>query len=249
MTLKITWYDNAAFKVDTGDGVLWFDPSVNKNADSPIKVDDIKGPAKFVFTTHGDPGHFVNSVEITKKTGARFVGSKDLCDFILQNSQLPKEKLIPLNFGETKAIDGFKVHLFEAAHPEITPELREIIRKWGGVETRNGGLVVQGKKFSICILGDCIYSEVFKDIGQKFRVDIGMIPIQGKKHVDSTPEEAAENGALIVRDLKLKVLFPVIQYTKEQVRLDPLKRKLKEMNVETRLIFDQPGTVHTLSEY
>jgi hypothetical protein len=39
-------------------------------------------------------------------------------------------------------------------------------------------------------------------------VNIGMIPIQGKKHVDSTPEEAAENGALIVRDLKLKVLFP-----------------------------------------
>ena len=103
MTLKITWYDNAAFKVDTGDGVLWFDPSVNKNADSPIKVDDIKGPAKFVFTTHGDPGHFVNSVEITKKTGARFVGSKDLCDFILQNSQLPKEKLIPLELRRNKS--------------------------------------------------------------------------------------------------------------------------------------------------
>ncbi len=192
MTLKITWYDNAAFSVDTGDGVLWFDPSVNKNDDSPIKVDDINEPATFVFTTHGDPGHFVNSVEITQKTGARFVGSEDLCDFILQNSQLPKEKLIPLNFGETKTIDGFKVHLFQATHPEITPEIREIIHKWGGVETRNGGLVVQGKKFSICILGDCIYSEVFKEIGQKFRVDIGMIPIQGRKHVDSTPEEAAE---------------------------------------------------------
>jgi L-ascorbate metabolism protein UlaG (beta-lactamase superfamily) len=249
MTLQITWYDNAAFRVDTGDEVLWFDPSVNKNADSPIKVDDINEPATFVFTTHGDPGHFVNSVEITQKTGARFVGSEDLCDFILRNKKLPKERLIPLAFGETKAIDGFKVYLFEAAHPELTPELKEIIAKWGGVGTRNGGLVVQGKKFSICILGDCIYSEVFKEIGQKFRVDIGMIPIQGRKHVDSTPEEAAENGALIVRDLKLKVLFPVIQYTKEQVRLDPLKRKLKDMKVETRLIFDRPGTVHTLSEY
>lgn len=249
MTLQITWYDNAAFRVDTGDEVLWFDPSVNKNADSPINVDDINEPATFVFTTHGDPGHFVNSVEITQKTGARFVGSEDLCDFILRNKKLPKERLIPFAFGETKAIGGFKVYLFEATHPELTPELKEIVAKWGGVETRNGGLVVQGKKFSLCILGDCIYSEVFKEIGQKFRVDIGMIPIQGRKHVDSTPEEAAENGALIVRDLKLKVLFPVIQYTKEQVRLDPLKRKLKDMKVETRLIFDRPGTVHTLSEY
>jgi L-ascorbate metabolism protein UlaG (beta-lactamase superfamily) len=249
MTLQITWYDNAAFRMDTGDEVLWFDPSVNKNPDSPIKVDDIKEPATFVFTTHGDPGHFANSIEITQKTGARFVGSEDLCDFILRNNKLPKERLIPLAFGETKAIDGFKVHLFEAVHPELTPELKAIIAKWGGVETRNGGLVVQGKRFSLCILGDCIYSEVFKEIGQKFQVDIGMIPIQGRNHVDSTPEEAAENGAIIVRDLKLKVLFPVIQYTKERVRLDPLKRKLKDMNVETRLIFDRPGTVHTLSEY
>lgn len=249
MTLQITWYDNAAFRVDTGDKVLWFDPSVNKNADSPIKVDDINEPATFVFTTHGDPGHFLNSVEITQKTGARFVSSKELCDFVLRNKQLPKERLIPLAFGETKAIDGFKVHLFEAGHPEYTPEGKEILAKWGVVETRNGGLVVQGKKFSICILGDCFYTEVFKEIGQKFRVDIGMIPIQGRRHGYSTPEDAAENGALIVRDLKLKVLFPVILYAKEQVRLDPLRRKLKDMNLETRLIFDPPGTVHTLAEY
>jgi L-ascorbate metabolism protein UlaG (beta-lactamase superfamily) len=249
VTLQITWYDNAAFRVDTGEDVLWLDPSVNKNPDSPIRVDDIKEPAKFIFTTHGDPGHFVNSVEIAQNTGARFVGSQDLCDFVLSNGKLPKERLIPLAFGETKTIDGFKVYLFEAAHPEITPDMKETIRKLGGVETRNGGLVVQGKKFTLCILGDCIYSEVFQEVGRRFQIDIGMIPIQGRKHTDSTLAEAAENGALIVRDLKVKVLFPVIQYTKERVRLDLLRRNLKEMKMETRLIFDLPGTVHTFVEY
>ncbi len=249
MTIQITWYDNAAFRVDTEDGVLWFDPSVNKNADSPIKVDDIQESAKFVFTTHGDPGHFVNSIQVTQKTGAKFVASQDLCDFVLNKAQLPESKIIPLKFGEIKTIDGLEVYLFEAEHPELTPELKEIVRKWGGVETRNGGFVVRGKKFSLCILGDCIHSSVFRDIGQKFQIDIGMIPLQGRMHVDSTPEEAAENGARIVRDLQIKVLFPVIQYTKEQVRLEPLKRKLNEMGVTTRLIFDRPGTVHTLSDY
>jgi L-ascorbate metabolism protein UlaG (beta-lactamase superfamily) len=248
MPLQITWYDNAAFRVTTPDGVLWFDPSVNKNADSPIKVDDIKEPAKFVFTTHGDPGHFVNSVEITQKTGARFVSSQDLCNFILSKAQLPKEKVVPLSFGETKKIDGLEVYLFEPEHPDLSPELKEIIQKWGGVETRNGGFVVRGKGFSLCLLGDCIYSDVFREVAKNFQIDIGMIPIQGKRHVDSTPEEAAENGALIVRDLKVKTLFPVIQFTKEQVRLNPLKRKLKEMGVEVRLIFDRPGTIHTLQE-
>jgi L-ascorbate metabolism protein UlaG (beta-lactamase superfamily) len=249
MTLQIIWYDNAAFRVDTGDGVLWFDPSVDKNADSPLKVTDIMDAAKFVFTTHGDPGHFINSVQVTQKTGAKFVGSQDLCDFVLKTEQFPEDKIISLNFGETRKIDDLEVYLFEAEHPELTLELKEIIRKWGGVETRNGGFVVRGKKFCLCILGDCIYSDVFREVARKFYIDIGMIPIQGRRHVDSTPEEAAANGAFIARDLKIKVLFPVIQYTKEHVRLAPLKRKLNEMGLETRLIFDRPGTIHTLEEY
>lgn len=246
MSLEITWYDNAAFRVSYAKEILWFDPSVNKNADSPIKVSDINEPAKFVFTTHGDPGHFVNSVEVTQKTGAHFVGSSDLCDHILKANLLPKERIIPIPFGQTKKVNGLEVYLFEAEHPELNPELRDIVRKWGGVETRNGGFVVRTKDFTLCILGDCIHSGIFAEVGQKFQVDIGMIPIQGKKHVDSTAEEAAENGALIARDLKVKILFPVIQYTKEQIRLEPLSRKLKEMNLKTRLIFDRPGTVHTL---
>jgi len=250
MSLQITWYDNAAFRVFTGEEVLWFDPSVNKNADSPIKVADINETAKFVFTTHGDPGHFVNSVEVTRRTGAQFVGSHDLCNFILQRGQLPRERLIPLNFGESKQINGLEVYLFEAEHPVLTPELKEIIRQWGGsADARNSGFVVRGKRFCLCILGDCIYSDVFRDVGKRFDIDIGMIPIQGRMHVDSTPEEAAENGALIVRHLAPKVLFPVIQYTKEQVRLGPLQRRLNEMGMKTKLIFDRPGTVHTLEEF
>lgn len=250
MSLQVTWYDNAAFRVVTGEEVLWFDPSVNKNADSPIKVTDINETATFVFTTHGDPGHFVNSVEVTQRTGARFVGSRDLSEFILQRGQLPKERLIPLEFGQSKEIDGLEVYLFEAEHPVLTPALMEVMARWGGsVESRNGGLVVQSKTFSLCILGDCIYSDVFREVGRRFRIDIGMIPIQGKMHVDSTPEEAAENGALIVRALKPKVLFPVIQYTKERVRIGPLQRRLIELGAQTRMIFDRPGVVHTLEEY
>lgn len=246
MSLEITWYDNAAFRVGFGKEIIWFDPSVNKNPDSPIKVSDIHEPAKFVFTTHGDPGHFVNSVEVTQKTGARFVGSSDLCNHILKTNLLPKEKIIMAPFGETKKINGLEVYLFEAEHPELNPELIETARKWGMVESRNGGFVVRAEDFTLCILGDCIHSSIFAEVGQRFQIDIGMIPIQGKRHVDSTTDEAAENGALIVRDLNLKLLFPVVQYSREQVRIAPLKKKLGEMNLKTRVIFDRPGTRHAL---
>ena len=249
MPVQITWYDNAAFRVDTGEDILWFDPSVNKNTDSPIRVEDINEAASFVFTTHGDPGHFVNSVQVTRKTGAKFVGSEDLCNSILEKGQLPKDRIISLEIGKVRQINGYHVYLFEAEHPDLTPKLKEIVREWGVVETRNTGIIVQGKTFCLCILGDCIYSNVFRDIGRRFKIDIGMIPIQGKKHADSTPEEAAENGARIVKDLDAKILFPVIQYSTEMVRIEPLKRKLNEMGSTTRIIMDEPGKVHTLDNF
>ncbi|HSB67883.1 MAG TPA: MBL fold metallo-hydrolase [Candidatus Methylomirabilis sp.] len=249
MSLQITWYDNAAFRVSADEGVFWFDPSVNKNADSPIKTSDIVERAKFVFTTHGDPGHFVNSVEVTRRTGARFVGSRELCDFILSRGELPKEQVVPVEFEEPTKIDGLEVYLFEAEHPVLTPDLQQVMAKWGGsVPSRNGGFVVRGERFSLCILGDCIYSDVFREVGKRFRIDIGMIPIQGRMHVDSTPEEAAENGARILQALRPKVVFPVIQYTKERVRLEPLQRRLAELGVQTRMLFDRPGLVHTLQD-
>jgi hypothetical protein len=73
MPVDITWYVNAAFQVDTGKEILWFDPSVNKNGASPIRVEDINEPADFVFTNYGDPGHFINSVEVASAGVTEFL--------------------------------------------------------------------------------------------------------------------------------------------------------------------------------
>jgi len=247
MSIQINWYDNAAFRVDTGNGILWFDPSINKNADSPIKVDDVNETANFVFTTHGDAGHFTNSVQMTQKTGAIFVGSEDLCDHILKHGQLSKDRMISMKFGETRTIDGLEVYLFEAEHPELasSPKHDEMRRKWGRLETRNGGFVVRGRHFSLCLLGDCVYSGIFQDVGRRFQIDIGMIPIQSRNKT-APLEEAVESGAMIARDLKVKILFPVIQYSAEKGLIEPLERKLKEMGLSTRLVFNRPGMAHTL---
>jgi len=105
---------------------------------------------------------------------------------------------------------------------------------------------VQGNGYCFCLLGDCLHSEKFEEIGQRFDIDFGMIPVQGKRHINSTPEEAAESGARIARDLGLKVLFPVIQYQRELLRIEPLRRRLNEMGVLTKVIVDKPGTVHRL---
>jgi len=85
-------------------------------------------------------------------------------------------------FGESTRVDGLEVYLFEAEHPTLTPELQTIMAQWGGaVPSRNGGFVVCWKDFSLCLLGDCIYSSVFGEVGKRYAIDIAMIPIQGKK--------------------------------------------------------------------
>jgi L-ascorbate metabolism protein UlaG (beta-lactamase superfamily) len=154
-----------------------------------------------------------------------------------------------LKFEETKKLGGLEVYLFEAVHPELPPELIQVMDNWGTVPSRNGGFVVQGNGYCFCLLGDCLHSEKFEKIGQRFDIDFGMIPVQGKRHVNSTPEEAAESGARIARDLGLKVLFPVIQYPRELLRIEPLRRRLNEMGVLTKVIVEKPGTVHRLETF
>lgn len=244
--LTITWYDNAAFRIYTGEYVIWFDPSINKNPGSPIRTCHIRERAHFVFTTHGHPGHFVNSIEVAQITKAKLVAVEDLTDFVLKQKLLPNEQVISLKFEEIKEIDKLKVYLFEVPHPDLPLSLRQEMDKWSYVASPNTGFVIEGNGYCLCFMGDCLYCEKFIDIGNKFQIDLGMIPIQGKSHTNSSPGEAAENGALIARDLKLKFLFPVIQYPRELIRVDALKRKLDEIKLPIKIIIAQPGTVHRI---
>ena len=244
MALTIIWFDNGAFRIGYRERVLWLDPSINKNPDSPIKTADLNEQADFVFTTHGDPGHFINSVEIAQKTGALFVAAEDLCQHVLEQQQMKKERIISLRFNERQRVDDLEVFVFEAQHPEQSEETLKIIAKWGGVKTRNAGFIIRMEDVTFCHMGDATYSSIFQEIGKEYTVDIGMIPIQGKMHGDPSLEEAVESGARIVEDLNPKFLLPVIQYTKQMNRIGPLKRRFEAPGVQIQLIFDKPGTAH-----
>ncbi len=249
MSLAITWYDNAAFKIIYNEKTLWFDPSINKNPDSPIKTSELNERSDFVFTTHGDPGHFVNSVEVAQKTGALFLGPEELCHHVLDQKQMEKERVIPLSFEENRIINGLEVYVFEAEHPMQSEETLKIIAQWGGVNTRNAGFIVRTGQITLCHLGDVVFSDVFQRIGRQFSVNVGMIPIQGKKKGDTSLEEAVESGVKIIQSLKPSLLFPVIQYTKQTNRIEHLKRRVAELQIQTRIIFDEPGKEHIFKEY
>lgn len=248
MPLHVTWYDNAAFKITYGTQTLWFDPSINKNPDSPIKTIDLNEQADYVLTTHGDPGHFVNSVEVTKKTGSLFLSIEEVCDDVLKQKQLPDEQVVCLNFGENQISNDMDVFVFEAEHPGMTEEIMRTMAQWGRLITKNAGFVVRIHNLTLCHLGDAVYSDIFKEIGNQFKIDIGMIPIQGPSKGDSA-ETSAESGVKILKALKPTIVFPVLQYSKQKDRVHYLIEKMDELQISTKIIFDKPGLEHTLSEY
>jgi len=75
-----------------------------------------------------------------------------------------------------------------------------------------------------------------------------MIPIQGPSKGDPA-ETAAESGVKILKALKPKIVFPVLQYSKQKDRVYHLKQKMNELQLFPKIIFEKPGTEHTLSEY
>jgi len=248
MPLHVTWYDNAAFKVTYGNKTLWFDPAINKNPGSPIKTTDLKERADYVLTTHGDPGHFVNSVEVTQKTDALFLSIGEVCDDVLNQKQLPDERVVYLNFGENKINDDIDVFVFEPEHPEMTEEIMKMMKQWGRLITKNGGFVVRIKNLTLCHMGDAVYSDIFTEVGRRFKIDIGLIPIMGVSK-GSPPKEAAASGVKILQALKPAIVFPVVQHSTQKERVEALIEAMEPLSLKIKIIFDKPGTEHIFSEY
>ena len=248
MPLHVTWYDNAAFKVGYGNRTLWFDPAINKNTGSPVKTKDLKEKADYVLTTHGDPGHYVNSVEVTQKTDAQFLSIEEVCDDVLKKKKVPEDRVVRLKFGENRIGDEMDVFVFEPEHPEMTEEIIKMMAEWGQLVTRNAGFVVRIQNLTLCHIGDAVYSDIFKEIGRRFKIDIGLIPIMGASK-GSSPEKSAESGVKILQALKPAIVFPIVHYSKQKNRVDALIEKMKSLSLKTKIIFDNPGTDHIFSEY
>src|SRR5271163_1183808 len=83
---KVTWYEQATFKIETPKGkVLVIDPWL-KNPKSPLKdeVDPIAklGKVDYVLVTHGHFDHVADAIGIGKVTGAKLVAVKELADWL-----------------------------------------------------------------------------------------------------------------------------------------------------------------------
>jgi len=114
---KLDYYGHATFGLTTDDGTrVIIDPFFGDNPWTDVSPSEVE--ADFVFCTHGHRDHFADAIEIAKNTGAKFVGSLELVEYVQSRGV---ENVHPMNIGGgwdfpfgrvkmTVALDGGRVH-------------------------------------------------------------------------------------------------------------------------------------------
>jgi L-ascorbate metabolism protein UlaG (beta-lactamase superfamily) len=78
---RLTWHGHATFTLETDGGRrILFDPFLNDNPKSDIRVDDV-AELDFVLCSHGHFDHFADAIDVCRRTGATLVGTFELVAF------------------------------------------------------------------------------------------------------------------------------------------------------------------------
>ncbi|MBH16486.1 MAG: metal-dependent hydrolase [Gemmatimonadetes bacterium] len=78
---KLDFYGHATFGLTTEDGTrIIIDPFFVENPWTDVEVDAVE--ADFVFCTHGHFDHFVDAIPLVRASGAKFVGSYELVEYV-----------------------------------------------------------------------------------------------------------------------------------------------------------------------
>lgn len=80
MSVKLTWYGHACFRIDAGGQVILTDPFLKGNPLAPVKPGEVE--ADFILVSHGHGDHLGDTVEIAKRTGATVVSNFEIHNWL-----------------------------------------------------------------------------------------------------------------------------------------------------------------------
>lgn len=195
--MDIQWLGHSAFKLTSGSIRVLIDPFLNGNPKFSGTFDDTIAGTTHVLVTHGHNDHVGDALGILGKTGATFVSTPELCDYVQE--KFPDAKLSPLNFGGTARFADLSVSMVRAHHSSSFFEAPGRI-VYGG---NPSGLVVRLGGHSVYHMGDtCAFSDMAL-IAELHKPDIVIAPIG-----DTYTMGAAEAALCIDRFLKPKLAIP-----------------------------------------
>lgn len=219
---RIKWLGQSGFQITAGSKTILIDPFLTDNPKAPIDADGIES-ADLICVTHDHMDHLGDSIEICKRTGAKFVGIFELGNYAESEGV---ENVVAINKGSTVEIEGVEVTMTKAFHSSER-----------GSPT---GFVLDTGEERIYHSGD---TSIFGDmelIGNLYKPEVACLPIGG--YYTMGPREAVEAVKLINPEAVVPMhylTFPVLEQS-----ADGFLKELERRAPEVKPVVLDPGEIH-----
>jgi L-ascorbate metabolism protein UlaG (beta-lactamase superfamily) len=221
---RLTFHGHACWMLTTDDGMrIMFDPFLTGNPQADIKAEDID-KLDFMFASHGHGDHYVDAIDIAKRTGATFVSAYELVGFTQSRGV---KNAHPLQIGGG--------HKFPFGYAKLTAALHggAVEGSDGKVTTTPCGIWIDlGPGKRVYHAGD---TALLMDMQLlKGKVDIAMLPIGD--NFTMGPDDAVR----AVEFIEPRVVLPMHYNTWEIIQQDPHEFK-KKVGARAEVVILQPG--------
>lgn len=203
--MEIFFHGQSCISFEHNGKKVIVDPFITGNKLSDLNADTVE--ADFIILTHGHGDHLGYTVAIAKRTGAKVIGTPELCDYL---SAKGVTNTHPMNIGGNIAFEFGKVKYVQAFHSNSITEDGEII--YLGMPC---GLVFTLGDKTVYHCGDTGLFSDMKLIAERHPVDVCFVPI-GDNFTMGTSDAAYAVNALI----KPKIAVPIHYNTFPYIEVD-----------------------------
>ncbi|RDI44264.1 metal-dependent hydrolase [Falsibacillus pallidus] len=214
--MKVSYHGHSVLKVETGGKTILFDPFINGNELTDLKVEN-ENP-DVIILTHGHGDHVGDTIELAKKSNALVIAPNELAVYL----GFQGLNTHPMHIGGSFQFDFGKVKLTQAFHGSgYVTENKEII--YMGMPA---GVLFTAEGKTIYHAGDTGLFSDMKLIGDRHPIDAAFLPIGD--NFTMGPEDAAYAAEL----LQAKVVVPIHYDTFPPIKQDPHRfvEMLKDQN-------------------
>ncbi|KIL46317.1 metal-dependent hydrolase [Jeotgalibacillus campisalis] len=205
--MNISYHGHSIVKVKTNGTTILFDPFINGNELTDLKVENEKPDV--IILTHGHNDHVGDTVEIAKQSDALVIAPFELANYL----EWQGLKTHPLHIGGGYDFDFGRVKLTQAFHgSSYETEDKQII--YTGMPA---GVLLTVEGRTLYHAGDTGLFGDMKLIGERNTIDVAFLPIGD--NFTMGPDDAAYAASL----LNAKTVIPIHYNTFPPIKQDPEK--------------------------
>ncbi len=163
--MKLTYYGQSCFLVETGAHRLLFDPFITPNPLAQnIRLEEIR--AEYILLSHGHADHVADAVQLAKQNGTTAIGAYEVTAWL--NGQ-GVEQFHPMNTGGKWKFDFGTVKGVNAVHSSAMPD--------GSYGANPMGFVVSAAEGAFYYSGDTALTMDMQLIPRWARLKFAVLPI------------------------------------------------------------------------